>query len=97
VTSAWRFVVEFAKDALATEWLSNAGKVNALGLALTFAVIALDGTLDLIEAAVKIVRPSYSVGTPPLTVLIVLLAVFTLLCMIGVGVLDPLRRRDREE
>jgi len=84
------------KDAIATEAMSIAGRINVLGMTMVFAVVAADGVLDVIQALVRIWRPGYSAGNPPLLILLLVMCGLTLCCVLAVGLVDPLsldRRR----
>lgn len=73
-----------------TETMSLAGRINVFGMTLVFALLAADGTLDVVQAIVRIWRPSYKAGNPPLLLLVAVMSALTFCCVVLVSIIDPL-------
>jgi hypothetical protein len=91
-----RELFRLAKDALVTEGMSVAGRINIVGMAMVFCLLAVDGTLDLIQTIVRIWHPAFTAGNPPILLLASVMFSLTLCCIVAVTIIDPLylsRRR----
>jgi len=74
-------------DALRTEVGTTAGRVNLIGMLLVFLASGLAGPIGLLEAIVRVFNPNYTAGQPWLWLLVVF-AVFSLMCVWIVGYLE---------
>lgn len=91
-------VSKLVKDAITTETMSIAGRINMLGMTMVFVLLAAGSTLDVVQAIVRILRPNFTAGDPPLLLLAVTMSALTLCCIVVVSIVDPLshsRSRDR--
>jgi hypothetical protein len=88
-------IYQLVRDAIVTEAMSVAGRINVFGMTLVFALVAADGTIDVVQAFVRIWRPNYHAGNPPVLILVAIMVALTLCCIVLVSLIDPLSLSSR--
>jgi hypothetical protein len=82
-------VLDFVLRAIGLEASSEAGRINAVGLALVFALVAVGGAANLLQALVRIVNDDYTTGAPSLIALVAILGGLMLLCVLILALVPP--------
>lgn len=84
-----RKVLGLVKLAVEAEGLTGAGRVNLVGLVLMFLLASAVIAGDLVQGVVRAFRPTFSVGTPTVTLVIVIFAGFLAFCVLILAFVPP--------
>jgi len=82
-------VIEFAKSSMATERLSQAGRVNTLGILAAFVLVVGAGAFDGIQVIVRAWSPHYTTGFPSFLSILIAFGVLFLLCVLILALVPP--------
>jgi hypothetical protein len=86
-----REAIAFARHALESEKDTPAGRLNAIWMVPSLAVVAGAGIFDALQALVRVWKPHYSAGLPSGLALFAVWAGSSLLCIALVGLMSPRR------
>lgn len=85
---------EFTRQVLRAETLSVPGRVNLFGLGVIFLLVVGGGLLDVVQALVRVWKPTYDTGLRSLLSFVVTYGLLLLLCVLLLVVADRPRRQD---